>query len=43
MKFFWDYYWLGGDDHYKALCVKTKNNVYELFRLKVRCKANEYL
>ena len=36
MKFFWDHYWLGGNNYYKAFCVKTKHNVFELLRFKVR-------
>lgn len=35
MKLYWDYIWLGEDEHYKVLCLETKNNDWELFKIKL--------
>jgi hypothetical protein len=34
IKFYWDYYTLDGENYYKGFCIETKNNIYEVFRVK---------
>lgn len=34
IKFYWDYYTLDGENYYKGFCMETKNNIYEMFRIK---------
>lgn len=36
MKIYWDYYTLDGETYRKGFCIETKNNIYEVFSVKVK-------